>query len=146
MHILEDCYTFPLKKIEKDELLVTYRSAQRHKFSDFEKYMGAKNTKLFGRAGRLYIFPTTRNVVGYLPYSTLQYYAGKLLFSARKHPDIKYIIPHFKTPVYTDEVLAALFKEYKDLDNIYMNKVFFEFIERGEFPVLETECGFKFEI
>jgi len=146
MKILEDYYPTPITKIAKDEVLVVATLTVDYKYDSIAKLYGAKDSKYFGRSGRIYGIPVSMKKDKWLPYFTIKYYLDKFFFHCRKHSDTKFLVPHFTADVYTDEVLGRLFRPAKDIDNLYITKVFYPFAVTNEDLILKTDCGHEFAI
>lgn len=88
---------------------------------------GAKYGQAFGRQGRTFGIPTVNaSVSNKLPIEKIKKWVDKFIVEARRTPATIYLVTRIGTGLagWSDKDIAPLFKECKDIHNVYLPKTF----------------------
>lgn len=95
----------------------------------FEKF-GAIWNKGFGLAGQTFAIPTKNQYIQTLSIIDIKVYVDYFLKFVKNHPDLKFLLTEIGCGLagYQPKDIGPLFKDGKDLDNLYFPKEFIEYI------------------
>jgi hypothetical protein len=84
----------------------------------------------FGLSGQSFAIPTKDSTINTLDLETIQFYINRFEDFVRKHPSLQYMITRIGCGLagYTAEDIAPMFKNFMDLENIYLPEDFIEII------------------